>query len=131
MRDIHNTIGAVTALGSRSVTTAAVNGIIVDLSGYNAAELVMVSGTVTDGTHAVTLTEGSASDLSDGTAVAAGDILGSLPSFTTTDSNATKRVGYVGNKRYVRLTITPTGATTGGIFGAIFLRGHASSQPVA
>lgn len=131
MRDIHNTIGAVTALGSRSVTTTAVNGSIIDLSGYNAAEFVIVAGTVTDGTHAVTLTEGNASDLSDGSAVAAGDILGSLPSFTSTDSSVTKRVGYVGNKRYVRLTLTPTGATTGGLFGAVALRGHALSNPVA
>ena len=131
MRDIHNSMGAVTAIPAQVITSSAVNGSIIDLSGFNAAEFVIVSGNVTDGSYAATLTEGSASDLSDGTTVASTDLLGSAPSFASTDDNVTKRVGYVGAKRYVRLTLTPTGASTGGYFAAVALKGHAASNPVA
>ena len=132
MRDIVHNIGADTALSPQTITTSAVNGAIIDLSGFNSVAFVVTSGTVTDGTsYTASLTEGDASDLSGGTAVAAGDILGTLPVFAATDDNVTKRVGYVGNKRYVRLTLTPAGATSGGVFSAVAFKRHPASAPVA
>ena len=132
MRDLHHSIGTSTALAPQTITTSAVNGVIIDVSGFDSLSFVVTSGTVTDGTsYTASLTEGDASDLSGGTTVAAGDILGTLPVFAATDDNVTKRCGYVGNKRYVRLTLTPAGATSGGVFSAVAVKGHPASAPVA
>jgi hypothetical protein len=132
MRDLHHSIGASTALAPQTITTAAVDGAIIDVSGFDSLSFVVTSGTVTDGTsYTASLTEGDAANLSDGTTVAAGDILGTLPVFAAADDNTTKRCGYVGNCRYVRLTLTPVGATSGGVFSAVAVQGHPASAPVA
>ena len=53
-------------------------------------------------------------------------------SFTFGDDNETRKIGYIGDKRYVRLTITPTGNDSGNIFlAAIALLGHPDLQPTA
>ncbi|TWB22142.1 hypothetical protein FBZ89_104392 [Nitrospirillum amazonense] len=131
MRDLHNNIGAVTALSAQVITTSAVNGSIIDTLGFNGLEFVVTAGTITDGTVAATLTEGDAANLSDGAAVTNDGILGTLPTFAATDDNKTKRVGYSGSRRYVRLTLTPTGATSGGTYAAVAVLGHPASAPVA
>ncbi len=132
MFDLHHNVGALTGLSPQVITTSAVNGSIIDTLGYNTLEFVVTAGTVTDGTsYTVSLTEGDAANLAGGNAVAAGDILGTLPVFAATDDNVTKRVGYIGAKRYVRLTITPVGATSGGTFSGVALLGHPLVAPTA
>ncbi|TWB19204.1 hypothetical protein [Nitrospirillum bahiense] len=131
MRDLHHNIGAVTALSAQVITTSAVNGAIIDTLGFNGLEFVVTAGTITDGTVAATLTEGDAANLSDGAAVTSDGILGTLPSFVATDDGKTKRVGYSGSRRYVRLTLTPTGATSGGTYAAVAVLGFPSNAPVA
>ena len=131
MRDLHHNISAVSALNPQVVTTSAVNGAIVDTLGYNAVEFIFTSATITDGTsYTVSISEGDAANLSDAAAVT--DLLGSAPVFAATDDNTTKRVGVVGTgKRYLRATLTPVGATSGGTFSAVAILGHPLSAPVA
>lgn len=71
---------------------------------------VIQTGTLADAdaTFAITMTEGDASDLSDGTTVAAADIKGAT-SFTFADDGAVKLAQYMGRKRYVKCTVTPSG----------------------
>lgn len=116
MQDLHGSIKYVKAIAPVVVTdnTAQVSSII-DLQGMRGCEFVITTGTLADAdaTFAVTLDEGDDSSLTDAAAVAAGDLLGSYAgaSFTFADDNTTKKLGYAGTKRYVRLTITPSANT--------------------
>jgi hypothetical protein len=101
-------------------TTAIVSSII-DCLGYDAVSLVIVTGTNADAdaTATVLLEEGDASNLSDAAAVADADMVsmtnGTAPetaaAFTFADDGETRCIGYIGNKRYIRLTVTPVGNT--------------------
>lgn len=116
MRDLHNNIKRVKAIAPVVVTdnTAQVSDII-DLQGFESCEFVIITGVLADAdaTFATTMTVGDDSGLSDGAAPATSDLIGTLAaaSFTFADDNVTKKVGYVGNKRYARITITPTNNT--------------------
>jgi hypothetical protein len=101
--------------------TAAATGWI-DLQGYHSCTFVIINGVAADAdaTFATTIQDADASDQSDAAAVAAGNLLGTtaLASFTFADDTKCFKLGYVGNKRYVKLTITPS-ANAGNFFPAI------------
>lgn len=107
-----------------SAKTADQNGTGVDLQGYEAAVAIFQLGTWTDGTHTPILEESD--DNSSFTLVAAADRQGA---FTAVTSNANvdtvQKVGYVGNKRYLRVRITAAGTTTGMVNAAIVVRSKA------
>ena len=115
--------------------TATVSSII-DCQGYDKVTLVVVTGTNADAdaTATVLLEEGDASNLSDNTAVADADMVsmtaGTAPetaaAFTFADDAETRAIGYLGSKRYIRLTVTPS-ANTGNQFlaGIAILEGKA------
>jgi hypothetical protein len=111
------------------VTGAADNtaqvGQIIDHQGYDSATYVITTGTIADAdaTFTVLLEEGDASNLSDAAAVADADMvsqtLGTAPetaaAFTFASDDNVRKLGYVGSKRYTRLTITP--AANAGAWG--------------
>lgn len=106
--------------------TATANGTGVDLQNFHSATIAFVVGTITDGTHTPTIQESS--DNSTYTTVAAGDLIGTLAALA---SSTNQRVGYKGALRYIRAVSTVAGATTGGVYSAVVLRGDARKQPVA
>ena len=61
------------------------------------------------------------------------DLLGTaaLAGFTFADDNATRKIGYKGAKRYVRLTITPANNASAALFGAVAILGHAQLAPTS
>ena len=91
----------------------------------------MLSGTLTDGAYTITLEDGDAANLSDASTVASTSLVGSLPTFADTEDNTVKHVGYVGKKRYVRLSIVSTSTSSGGTFSAIALKGNAVNRPTS
>lgn len=112
LSDFHNTIDYVRAISPVIVAdNTAQNSQIIDLAGYGAAEFVIATGALTDfdATFAVTVAHGDAANLSDAAAVPATDLVGTLAeaSFTFANDDATYKIGYLGSKRYIRLTITP------------------------
>lgn len=121
--DLHNNIHTVPLIAPVAalvnVNTPIVSAII-DTLGYGAVELVLVTGTNTDAdvTFAVTVDEGDASNLAGSNAVAAVDLLGTVAQagFAFSDDIETRKIGYVGNRRYVRLTVTPSANDAGSIF---------------
>lgn len=122
MRDQLNHLHPVIAIpptAAKTDNTAIVSSII-DVAGYAALTFAFLIGTNTDtnATFAVTMDHGDAANLSDATAVDAADIVGTLAlaGFTFADDNETRKVGYIGTKRYVRLTVTPSGNDSGNIF---------------
>lgn len=103
---------------------AGVNGSAIDLeqfgNRFSTVLFVVTTGTVTDGSTAVTLQESA--DSSSWSNVATTYVQGSLPTVTATDDDTTFSVGYIPHGvRYVRLVATQSGATSGGTLGAVAL----------
>ncbi len=122
MKDLHNSIHAVPLIvpvAARTDNTAIVSSII-DRKGYQSLELVLVTGTNTDtnATFTVLVEDGNNSGLSDNAAVADSELVGTelLAGFQFDDDNECRKIGYVGSKRYVRVTVTPAGNDSGNIF---------------
>ena len=55
-------------------------------------------------------------------------VSGGIVSSVTTDA-APVEVGYLGEKRYIRLTLKPTGLTNGGPIAALVIKGHPRHAP--
>lgn len=111
-----------------------VTGTAVDMQGsrnyFRVAMMVVMAGAITDGTHTVTL-----QDSDDGTTgwvdVPSEGREGSFPVFATGQANTVARVGYLGRKRYVRASITTSGAPgtpVGGTIGAVVLLSSGSGK---
>ena len=138
MRDTMNNIhplAAITPVAARTDNTAIVSSII-DVKGYDSLTWLVVNGANTDAnaTFAVTMDHGDVSNLSDAAAVTAADLVGSyaLAGYDFADDGETRKIGYVGSKRYVRLTITPSGNDSGNIFvAAVALLANAAVVPTA
>ncbi|MDX2681102.1 hypothetical protein [Streptomyces soliscabiei] len=118
--------------------TATANGTAVDrkLSGasgtnewHQSATLLVHTGAITDGTHAITLEVSD--DNSSWAAADASDLQGSLPSIGSSDDDKVYEVGYTGTKRYLRAVTTVSGTTTGGVYGATILLGFPNVVPLS
>lgn len=99
-------------------TTAQVSNII-DTAGFNSLTLVIHVGSFSDvdATTTVLVEEGDNSALTDNTAVADADLVGTEAGMAPTfaNDNTCCKIGYIGDKRYVRVTLTPV-ANTGDFF---------------
>ena len=125
--DIHNNVKVVRCLSPIAKTTiAATTGKVVDRVGYAGVELMISYGsiTATDATLTLVVKEGDATGTM--TSVANADLLGTesaagiaatTPRTSAVSKNVTKRIGYIGNKRYIvaSLASTVTAATIVGI----------------
>lgn len=139
MRDLHDNIHPVqlfAPLAAQTNSDTARVSAIIDTQGFDSCELVLVNGTNTDAnaTFAVLVEDGNDSALADNATVAAGDLLGTptLAAFTFADDNKCRKIGYVGQKRYVRVTVTPTGNNSGDWFMAgVAILGHPHIAPTA
>lgn len=109
------------SLGLAPVATAVADNTaqvsaIVDMQGYEAAEFVIVTGTVADAdtTIAATMDHGDAANLSDAAAAPTECLIGTLAAagFRFDDDSAIKTIGIKpdkgAGKRYWRLTLTPS-----------------------
>lgn len=106
---------------------------ILDMQGCRAAVLLILTGTLADvdATFAVTVVHGNQADLSDAAAVAAADLVGTLAlaSFTFAADDGVRKVGYRGQRRYIRATITPALNTGAAPIAAVWIRGELEDQP--
>ena len=104
--------------------TAIVTGTGVDLSGFDAATVYVFQGATTDGTFTPSLQD-SNDDVTYGSAT----INGSFTAMTSATTGTVQEVAYAGSKRYVRVVVTASGTTTGGIFGAVVVKGAPKALP--
>ena len=136
MKDLMNNVHPLRAIAPAVVidNTAQVSAII-DRRGFDSVTFLIVTGTVADADITVTalLEESDDSGFSTSNAVADEDLLGTeaLAGFTFADDNETRKLGYVGIKRYLRLTLTPANNTGNLPVAAIALLGHPSLSPTA
>lgn len=125
-RDMHNNILPAVAFNTQAISSdTTTNGTEVDLQGFESLEFIIQSGTITDGTY-TPLVEESDTSGSGYTAVADTDLLGTEAdaAFAAADDNVTKRIGYIGFKPYVRLSIVSASTNTGGTLSASAIKGH-------
>jgi hypothetical protein len=126
---------AIAPAAARTDNTAIVSTIL-DTYGYGAAMLALVTGTETDtnATFAVLLEESNDSGMSGAAAVADADMIGTeaLAGFQFDDDVECRKLGYIGNKRYIRATVTPSGNDSGNIFlSGMWVLGKPNSAPTA
>jgi hypothetical protein len=137
MRDLASNIDLKRGLSPVAATTdnTAYVSTVLDRKDYDSAVFAALIGANTDvdATFVVLIEE---SDLpgSGFTAVADADLNGTeiLAGFQFDDDNELRKIGYVGNKRYVRATITPANNAAGNIFLAgVWILGNAAQKPTA
>jgi len=108
-------------------------GQIIDKKGYESLTYVIATGSLADAdaTFTVLLEESDASNMAGAAAVADADLLGTeaLASFTFADDNETRKLGYIGSKRYTRLTITPANNAGAAVISAVAILGHPMIAP--
>jgi hypothetical protein len=137
LRDLMNHIHTKPAFapGAAVVDNTAQVSTILDTYLFGSAVLAFITGTLTDAdaTFALTFNESNDPAMAGANTVAANDMTGTtaLASFTFADDIETRKIGYIGSKRYIQATITPT-ANTGNLFLAgLWIQGHPASQPTA
>ncbi len=136
MKDLMNRIDVKRVISPVSVadTTAQV-GQIIDKQGFDSLTYLIATGSIADAdaTFTVLLEEGDAANLSDAAAVADADLVGTeaLAAFVFSDDDKCRKLGYVGSKRYTRLTITPVANASAALLAAVAVLGSPMIGPTA
>jgi hypothetical protein len=148
MRDMHSNIAVVHAIAAQVINSAggAKNSGDVDLQGFLAAEVLVNCGASGDTLDADNRIDVKIEHADDDGAGAAGaysacqekDILGLVPDGSgnvlalnaLTLDDQTHRFGYVGGKKFVKITVTPVGTLTNGIAMAVnIVKGRSLNFP--
>lgn len=135
--DLMNNIHPLRAISPAAATTDNTAWVseIIDTAGYDSLTFLLITGSLADAdaTFTVLVEDGDNSALSDAAAVADSELIGTeaLAGFTFAHDNKTRKIGYVGGKRYVRLTVTPANNTGNAFLAAIALLGHPRNAPTA
>ena len=140
MNDLHNNSRAVMAIVPAAIgANGTKTGLVVDRQGYGGVEWVISYGSVTTTGSVVTVVAfegdvtGTLTSIAD-TALLGTEALASLAAgarVAGTGKEVVKRLGYVGNKRYVRLNVVQTGVTSVGVVGAAAVLHNPSVGPTA
>ncbi|OCJ05250.1 hypothetical protein A6U87_14675 [Rhizobium sp. AC44/96] len=126
MRDLASNIGIVQAIAP-AVLTATNTPAGVDLLGFGSAAVVIETGAIAgSGNFTPKLQESD--DNTNFTDVAAGDLQGTFP--TALVATSVVKVGYKGNKRYVRPVLTLNSGTSIAA-SATIIKGNPAKRPVA
>lgn len=135
MRDFAHNVQVKRVISPVSVAddTAQV-GQIIDRLGFDSLTYVIATGSIgdADATFAVLLEESDVANMAGANAVDDADMIGTeaAAGFQFDDDNEVRKLGYVGNKRFTRLTITPTGNGSAALLSAVAVLGHPQYAPV-
>ena len=144
--DLYHNVLPTRALQIQTITSSALNTGDVDLAGYYAAQVVVDFGDIDEmgaspvGAAKIDIKLEHADDDGTGAAgayanVALADVIGptsvssGVVASPTTDA-AVARFGYVGGKRFIKVTLTPTGLTNGGPVGVWVEKSRPRHAPV-
>lgn len=135
MQDLHNVIHVERLISPAAATTDNTAWVsqIVDRQGFDSVEFVLSTGALADAdaTFTVLVEHGDQSDLSDAAAVPDAQLLGTeaLAAFTFSDDNETRKIGYVGDKRHIRITVTPSNNTGNAFLSGVVIFGDPHLAP--
>ena len=130
-RDLKNNIKIVNGVNIASITTnTTTGGVEVDTQGYESVTIEVITGARTDGTVTPLLQETDVAGSYSGS-VADEDLIGLEADAALSELNRRSRFGYIGKKRYVKVSLVSTSVTTGLTAGASVILGNPKSAPVA
>lgn len=144
MRDLSHNLGYANSVTVQSVTGSDITGAGVDLKGFNSATVVLVMGDIDemgnsplgaaklevqlqDSDDASAWDDVTGLDVVDLSGVAS--VTGGVVISTQTDV-VPLGIGYVGERRYIRAILKPSGLTNGGPAGVSIIKGHPRHAPV-
>lgn len=144
MRDIVSNIQLRRAISPQSsANDTAVVSSIIDRQGFDSLGFLIAIGSIgdADATFTVLVEHGSAANLADAAAVPDDQLVtqtvGTAPEaaagFTFAADDQVRKIGYVGDRRYVRLTITPlnnSGTPSAAFLAAVAILGNPEHAPV-
>lgn len=134
-KDLVNNINPVTAIAPITITDGtALVGVSIDTLGYESVTFVISTGILADvdATWVPVVKDGDAASQGTHTAVADAFLIGTeaAAGWIFSDDGETRKIGYVGNKRYVSLEIDDVVANTGSApLSAICILGNGRSKP--
>lgn len=139
MKDLASNVNPKRVISPVSTSSdSAVVGQIIDRAGFDSLTYVIAAGSIGDAdvTFAVLLEESDASNMDGASAVDDKDLIGTeaLAAFKFDSDDQVRKLGYVGSKRYTRLTITPTGNSgtpSAALLSAVAILGHPALAPTA
>lgn len=130
MKDLFNNVQVKPSL-TNAARTATATGTAIDRtsngSNFHSAMVVVHTGTITDGTHTITVEESD--DNTNWTTATA--LQGPAPAVAAADDDKIFEIGYLGDKRYIRVKTTVSGSpSTGGIYDGLVVLGDPRNAPV-
>lgn len=135
MRDLYNNVEVRRGFSPAAAVTdnTAYVSQIIDMQGFKSLVWLVLIGALddTDATFTILMEDGDDSSLSDAAAVADAQIdpTEAIMAFDFADDDTCRKMGYVGEKRYVRLTITPVDNTGNAFVAIAALLGNPSTHP--
>lgn len=111
---------------STDTTTA---GVEIDTLGFESLTFLMRASTYTDGTYTPLIQESDTSG-SGYAAVADNDLIGTEADAALSAAGVS-RIGYVGTKRYVKLSFVSASTSTGATLDAVAVLGSPKTAPVS
>ena len=140
-KDLHDNIAVARVISPVAIgANATKTGKIIDRQGFGGVEFIASYGAVTTTGTICTLVVFEGDVTGTMTSVADADLLGTealasllaaTPRASGSTKNVTKRLGYKGIKRYVRVDAVGTGVTSVGCVGVDALLFNASTMPLA
>lgn len=124
--DVKNLNAFTPATISTDTTTA---GVEIDTQGYEAVTFLFRASSYTDGNYTPLIQESDTSG-SGYAAVSDAYLIGTEASAALSAAGVS-RIGYVGKKRYVKLSFVSTSTSTGATLDAVAVLGRAKSSPVS
>ncbi len=129
--DLKNDIKQLSAFDIQAITTDTTTvGNEIDTLGFESVTFILQAGTLTDGDYTILVQD---SDVSGSGFVDVTDdfLIGTEAATQVSASNAITRIGYVGKKRYVKISVVSANTTSGGTVGAIAALGSPRHAVVA
>lgn len=139
MRDLMNDIDPKVAIAPTVATdNTALVGEEIDRSGYDSLTFVIATGTLADADATFAVLLEHADDDGAGApdsfaAVPDEELVGTeaLAGFTFAEDTVCRKLGYIGGKKWTRLTVTPSGNAGNAPIAAVAILGHANVKPTA
>jgi hypothetical protein len=135
MRDIANGLNLQPAFTPKAAVTDNTPqvSIVCDRIGYGAVALALITGVLTDADATFTVLVEDSDDNSTYTAVDDAYLNGTevLASFDQSADNVCRKIGYTGNKRYIRATVTPAGNAGNLFMAGTWILGYPARQATA
>ncbi len=137
MKDLHNNV----KLSAAFLPVAAITdntpfvSTILDCANFEKNEIGISPGALADADVTLTtlMEESDDSAMSGANAVADADLIGTeaAASYIASEDNTVKKLGYKGQKRYIRVTITPANNTGNLFMSGLWLQEGARVYPIA